>query len=166
MNRIIIKKDEKIHLDTNIDYTIYADTIVNISNKIYFTDGDNFFHFRNNGIRNPTFFEEIDMLINNVKNIFNTCSVNSVATQINDNPEKPNIYTMENNNKLYIEIPQNTIIKMNDIPILLAKSTQFEIKTETKFIIPEYSDIEIISRNNIYNISNREKIYVSFSKLI
>jgi hypothetical protein len=55
---------------------------------------------------------------------------------------------------------------MNDIPITLAVNTFFEIKQDTKFIIPEYSNIEIISRNNIYNISNREKINVKYSKLI
>jgi hypothetical protein len=167
MNRIVIQKGEKLYLDSKIDYTTYVDTSVNINNKIYFTDGDNFFHFKSNGVKSPTFIEEIDLLLDNLKKIFNNCNTNTVSTQtVSDVIEKPNVYTMESNDKFYVELPQNTIIKMNDIPITLAVNTSFEIKPDTKFIIPEYSNIEIISRNNIYNISNREKINVSFSKLI
>jgi hypothetical protein len=166
MNRIIIQKGEKLYLDLNIDYTIYVDTYVNINNKVYFTDSDNFFHFKNNGIKSPTFFEEIDLLINNFKNIFNNCHINASTQTQEINLEKPNVYTMESKDKFIVELPKDTIIKMNDIPITLAVNTFFEIKQDTKFIIPEYSNIEIISRNNIYNISNREKINVKYSKLI
>lgn len=167
MNRIVIQKGEKLFLDSKIDYSIYVDTPITVNNKVYFTDGDNFFHFKNNGIRNPTFFEEIDLLFNNFKNIFNNCNPVTVSTQTDDIVlEKPNVYTMESKDKFIIELAKDTIIKMNDIPITLATNTLFEIKLDTKFIIPEHSNIEIISRNNIYNISNREKINVNFAKLI
>jgi hypothetical protein len=55
---------------------------------------------------------------------------------------------------------------MNDLPVNLGIDSTFYIKPETKFIIPEYSNIEIISRNNVLNVVNKEIIDCFYSKII
>ena len=155
MNRILIKASEELYLpnEKNIKYNLFVDTPIFINNKVYFTDDDNFFHFKTN----TNIFIDIERFFTD---IFNTCQIVE-EEHVNNNE----IANAESKN-LSIKLQKGTIILMNDIPITLAMDINFYVKPDTKFIIPENNDLEMISRNNIVDIINKEKVYVKYSKIL
>jgi hypothetical protein len=156
MNRIFIKANEELFIPTenNIRYTVFVDTPIFINNKVYFTDDDNFFHFKTN----KNLFTDIEKFI---KDIFNTCQIVEEENII-DNTQITNLESKD----LSIKLQKGTIIKMNDIPITLAIDMIFFVKPNTKFVIPENNNLEIVSRNNIVNIINKEHLDVKYSKIL
>jgi hypothetical protein len=156
MNRVFIKAGEEIYLqnENNIKYNIFIDTPIFINNKVYFTDNDNFFHFKTN----TNLLIDIEKFI---KEIFNTCQILEKDNIINNN----DITNLESKD-LSIKLQKGTIIKMNDIPITIAMDMNFFVKPNTKFIISENNNLEIVSRNNIINIINKETLDVKYSKVL
>jgi hypothetical protein len=153
MNRIYIKANEELFIvnENDIKYTVFLDTPVLINNKVYFTDDDNFFHYKTNS----NILIDIE---NFFKDILNLCQIEK-----ENNIDNIQISNLESKD-LLIKLQKGTIIKMNDIPITLAIDMNFIVKPNTKFIIPENNNLEIVSRNNIINIINKEKLNVKYSK--
>jgi hypothetical protein len=155
MNRIYIKANQELFIPTenNIKYTVFIDTPILVNNKVYFTDDDNFFHFKNN----TSLFSDIEKFI---KELFTSCTI--IEDQIIDNTQITNLESKD----LSIKLQKGTIIKMNDIPLTLGIDTNFLVKPNTAFIIPENNNLEIVSRNNILNIVNKDNLDVKFSKIL
>lgn len=155
MNRILIKSNEELFLpnEANIKYNLFLDTPIFVNNKVYFTDDDNFFHFKTNS----NILIDIERFF---KDMFSVCQI--VEEEHVNNNEIENAESKD----LSIKLPKGTIIKMNDIPITLAIDMNFFVKPDTKFIIPENNQLEIVSRNNIVHIVNKENLNVKYSKIL
>lgn len=156
MNIILIKANEELFIpnETNIKYNLFVDTPIFINNKVYFTNDDNFFHFKTN----TNLFIDIEKFF---IDIFSLCQIVEDDNIINND----DIIHSESKD-LFIKISKGTIIIMNDIPITLAIDMNFYVKPNTKFIIPKNNNLEIVSRNNIIHIVNKESLHVKYSKIL
>jgi hypothetical protein len=159
MNKIIISKDQYIYNDSYV-YTLIEYTPIYINDNIYFTDDDIFFHFSKK--KSSNYVKEIQDIINSYINIFNCFGISNII----QSDEESSIHSKQDNNNFYIKLPKNTPLKFNDIIVSSENNILYEIKPYTKFIIPQNSNIELISRTNIFNIITTDDLYVQYSKLI
>jgi len=172
MNKIILKQGEEIFIqNSDIKYNVFTDTPIYVSDKVYFSDGDNFFHFTKKSERRTSLSEDFDKLINDIKIFLNLCQHDDISNMVensihNTNNSNSNTELNTDDSKLLVEIKKGTVIKMNDLPVVLGVDMSFYIKTDANIIIPEYSDIEIVSRNNILKIINKEIIECKYSKTL